>query len=94
MSVTFIIEHKYSKSCSHYLVLHFVALMVGITLTFQIIIASIMCGYSKEDWTELAQMAEVNYFYSQFRLKSNIQFVEGELINMTLAFVLHSCHVD
>ena len=26
---------------------------------FQILIASIMCGYSKEDWTELAEMAEV-----------------------------------
>ena len=25
----------------------------------KIVIASIMCGYSKEDWTELAQMAEV-----------------------------------
>ena len=36
--------------------------MVGITPTFQIIIASIMCGYSKEDWTELAQMAEVIFF--------------------------------
>ena len=25
------------------------------------IIASIMCGYNKEDWFELAQMAEVGY---------------------------------
>ena len=25
----------------------------------KIVIASIMCGFSKEDWTELAQMAEV-----------------------------------
>jgi len=25
----------------------------------QVIIASIMCGYNKEDWTELSQMAEV-----------------------------------
>ena len=24
-------------------------------------IASIMCGYSKEDWIELAQMSEVGY---------------------------------
>jgi len=37
--------------------------MLGITLIFQIIIASIMCGYSKEDWTELAQMAEVIFFF-------------------------------
>ena len=27
----------------------------------QVIIASIMCGYNKEDWTELAQMAEVSF---------------------------------
>lgn len=25
----------------------------------QIVIASIMCSYNKEDWTELAKMAEV-----------------------------------
>ena len=39
----------------------FLALIVC-TLFLQIVIASIMCGYSKEDWTELAQMAEVNCF--------------------------------
>ena len=27
----------------------------------QVLIASIMCGYSEEDWTELAQMSEVTY---------------------------------
>jgi len=35
---------------------------------FQIIIASIMCGYSKEDWFELAQMAEVLYDKFDVRL--------------------------
>ncbi len=38
-------------------------LSIGITQTFfsdfQILIGSIMCGYSKEDWIELAKMAEV-----------------------------------
>jgi len=38
-----------------------VLLSCGYCVTcLQIIIASIMCGYSKEDWTELAQMAEVS----------------------------------
>jgi len=47
--------------------------MLGITLIFQIIIASIMCGYSKEDWTELAQMAEVIFFFSiQIEVKYSI----------------------
>lgn len=29
----------------------------------QILIASIMCGYDKNDWTELAQMSEVSICY-------------------------------
>ena len=28
--------------------------------SLQILIASIMCSYNKEDWTELAKMAEVS----------------------------------
>ena len=35
-------------------------LKTDLPLSFhQVVISSIMCGYNKEDWTELAKMAEV-----------------------------------
>ena len=34
-------------------------LLIAVYFMFQIVIASIMCAYIKEDWTQLAQMAEV-----------------------------------
>ena len=33
--------------------------------SFQILIASIMCSYDKNDWTELAKMAEVGTLVPQ-----------------------------
>lgn len=39
----------------------------------QVVISSIMCGYNKEDWTELAKMAEVIktiYHYNQTFLQN------------------------
>lgn len=38
--------------------------------SFQIVIASIMCSYNKDDWTELSKMAEVMFilifFFNSF----------------------------
>ena len=42
---------------------------------FQILIASIMCGYSKEDWTELAKMAEVCIGRIVTKQKNNLEHI-------------------
>ena len=34
--------------------------MSNLDIVFQIVIASIMSGFMEDDWTELAQMAEVS----------------------------------
>ena len=55
-----VLRHKYFV---HENMIHnFYCRIIKLRLSFlscQIVIASIMCGYSKEDWTELAKMAEV-----------------------------------
>lgn len=55
-----VLRHKYFV---HENMIHnFYCRIIRLRLSFlscQIVIASIMCGYSKEDWTELAKMAEV-----------------------------------
>ena len=42
----------------------------SLLLSYQILIASIMCGYSKEDWTELAKMAEVIHFHANLNAQN------------------------
>ena len=36
----------------------YIPLMIVIPHLTQVVIASVMCGYSREDWTEICQLAE------------------------------------
>lgn len=47
------------RLCSSCLVTVMYTITIMCICSFQVLIASIMCSYSKEDWTELSKMAEV-----------------------------------
>lgn len=73
-----------TAGCSHKQAVQFmsrVTVMYSITImyicSFQVLIASIMCSYNREDWTELSKMAEVmvswmcfHIFFYKFSLKT------------------------
>lgn len=41
----------------------------------QVVISSIMCSYNREDWTELAKMAEVRQTPSQVKSVTDTEYV-------------------
>jgi len=44
---------------------------------WKVIIASIMCGYNRQDWTELARMAEVGRIIASRIIGESADFVFG-----------------
>lgn len=50
------------------------------TLSSQVVISSIMCGYNKDDWTVLAKMAEVRIITCGKKCASLVKTLENACV--------------